>query len=168
MLPTSTLIIPPFLIAALAGWLNSNGWPKWTNAIISFIVIVFVAWIWSLFSGKLVSDFWANFIIVAGVCAAFVAGPLAPLQQWFTQRTASPLKFVVALFWSPQIATTQPVTQRRSSRYQSDSQFRWSPPSYPDLDDDEDDDDEEQHTAIIPVISASSESATPEDLPPVA
>src|SRR5579859_2092212 len=172
MLPASSLIIPPFLVAAIAGWLGHDNFPKWLNTIISFIVISLVAIIWSLFSGKLVgNDIWTNIIFVAGVCAAFVAGALARLQKWFTAKTTSPLIAITAMFPWRHIATTQPmppVASRSSSHYYQGSSItprRTMPYTYADPYANKEAADRHDTSAVIPAMPSSTPAAPTSDDP---
>lgn len=168
MLPTSSLFIPPFLVAAIAGWMNSNGWPKQANAIISLVVIAAISTIWALFSGKLVgNDLWTNIIFIAGVCAAFVAGPLQPLQQWFTAKTTSPLTIIAMALspWRHSIATQPmpPVTPSRSSPYYQGAQImprRTTLYTYTDPDDGA---DRHDTSAVIPAMTPAPAAPTGDD-----
>jgi hypothetical protein len=96
VIPQYLVILLPLIVSAASGWFTEVKLPSWANAIITGIIVLVSALAWALLGQKLSGDLVANFVVVASYCAALVAGPLRPLEQYLQIKLPSPLKALAA------------------------------------------------------------------------
>src|SRR5579859_2646115 len=103
MAQTLTIIGPPAIALALSGWLRDARLPAWLDTTISLIVVLLVAFLWALITGKLVGDLPADTIIIAAYTAALIAGPMAALHAYLIVKWPSPIADVMGLTDPPRL-----------------------------------------------------------------
>lgn len=87
LIPLLGIIVP-----VIAGWLNDDNLPKWFNAIVAGIIVLFLAFICAILTHSLSGDSALNFMAVAAFFYFLLAGPLAPLHKWLVLSMPSPFK----------------------------------------------------------------------------
>lgn len=90
-IPAPLVLIAPFIVTPLAAWLGHDQFPRWLNAAIALAVVLITAFAWSLLSNSLAGNVITDMVLIAGYCAALMAGPLQPLYEWLTVKLTSPL-----------------------------------------------------------------------------
>lgn len=93
-LPQQLVLILPLVVTPLAGWLGDDGLPTWVNELFAIIVLAASVATWIALGGKFSNDLTVNIMLIAGYTGALVAGPLAPLRQWFIVKIPSPFAAV--------------------------------------------------------------------------
>lgn len=94
-MPQYLVFLLPVVVTVVSGWLNSNKFPDWLNAIISGFIVLVCAIAWAALGGQLVNDMVANIVLLGSLCASLIAGPLAPLHRWLVITLPSPIKAIM-------------------------------------------------------------------------
>lgn len=90
-LPEFLVLFLPLVIAPITGWLEHDKLPAGVNTAISGFVVLVTAFLWVLLEQRLTGDLVVDFVVVAGYCAALLAGPLAAFHEWLIIKIPSPL-----------------------------------------------------------------------------
>ncbi len=100
----------PFLIMTATDWLKHDALPERVNALIVIVVTFLLAGIWALFSGQLIGNFYADFLLIAALSFAIMGIPeLAPIRAWLQSILTSPFAML-----APAASLHTPVTLRAS------------------------------------------------------
>ena len=110
----------PTLAALISGWLSHDGWKDWVNGLIVYGVVIALSAGYAALAGQLVSDWLADTAIIAGIVAAFLAGPLKPIYDQFVAKIPSPIATIISAIadalrpYDPSEAVPTPTVLRAS------------------------------------------------------
>ncbi len=95
-LPQDITILLPLLVTLVSGILSHQRLPTWANALIAGSVVVLASLGAVLLGQGFSRDLVADFLLIAAYVAALMASPLlAPLHEWLTLNTPSPIAALV-------------------------------------------------------------------------
>ncbi|MBA2285850.1 MAG: hypothetical protein H0W02_10225 [Ktedonobacteraceae bacterium] len=95
-LPQTLTIVLPFIVTLVSGVLSQQRLPAWANALIAGTCVVLASLGAVLLGQGFSRDLVADFLLIAGYVAALMASPLlAPLHEWLTLNTPSPIAAMV-------------------------------------------------------------------------
>lgn len=85
----------PALATLISGWLSHDGWRDWINGLIVYGVVILLSAGYALLAGQIVGDWLTDGAIIAGIVAAFLAGPLKPIYDAFVSKIPSPIAAII-------------------------------------------------------------------------
>jgi hypothetical protein len=131
-MPLYFIVAVPLVVAVVSGLVGDDDFSDGINAIISLIVLVSFAWLWSSVGSAVISaDQVANLLAIIAFSLALLT-PISPLffvRQWLMVHTRSPLAALPTITISVAQPALPPTEQRGSGLRQPGQRWTANPPT---------------------------------------